>query len=168
MVQPSLFTFSCNCVVPSECNNLGPYHHTNAAYNLEEIFPNPLTTRFYLHVTAASLCWKRESSHYAVEGLNRHTSTKSRMIVFDNDSVKIHNVSNWLGDTNNIIYVTGTIVHELGHAYGVEDHYDIHYFDARDDCLWGYNHDDEDINDHLQMCSVCYSTIRDNTSVNHS
>ncbi len=165
----------CSCVNYNGCSNSGPYHHTNAAYNLDSIFPDCPTTKFQLHLTASKLCYIKGTTHTSVKGLNRSTRNSngdivaSSMIVRDSDYVdEDSNVASWLGNTSNITWVSKTLTHELGHAYDVDDHYGIRYMDARDNCIWGYNKDNETVAYNLQMCSVCYSTIRDNTTVNHS
>lgn len=70
-----------------------------------------------------------------------------------------------LGATN----YTGVCSHEIGHLYGVTDHYNTIYGDDRDNCMWGANYSNESVINNMLICNTCKNTITNNKSrYNHS
>ncbi len=75
----------------------------------------------------------------------------------------------WMGNYENVLWVSKTVAHEIGHLYGVEDHYGVVYGDDRDNCIWGKNKEDESVCESFSMCETCYNTIKNNNGLfNHS
>ena len=67
------------------------------------------------------------------------------------------------GETNPYAYARMTLVHELGHIYHVEDHYDLaDSSNYNPDCIWGDNRYDYDIASICSTCSTCHNTIINN------
>ena len=66
------------------------------------------------------------------------------------------------------------IIHELGHLYGVDDHYDATVgpndsLGRSDNCIWGINKDDPNVNSNYTMCSYCTSVLKEHCgNFNHN
>ncbi len=130
------FNALCHHAGASACSNAGPYHHSNAVLMCNSVFPRPrpYVNGLELYIDCTKMCYVNpDNSHQAILGmafLNTNT-----ILVRDNDYTKYVDVQNWLGDTQHTQYVTMTMVHEIGHLYGVSDHYDVALGDDRDYCI---------------------------------
>ncbi len=123
-----------------------------------------------MHITAARLCaaytnpTTNVTSHERVFGYRGGIAGYDHIIVQDYDYTldDVYDVDNWLGNSTEIAYVSKTVAHEIGHLYGVEDHYNTLYGTDKDNCIWGYNKDVWNVANELEMCSDCYEIIREN------
>ncbi|MBQ7013729.1 MAG: hypothetical protein IJN11_07440 [Oscillospiraceae bacterium] len=171
------FNTLCTCRDKATCITTTP-HCTNAQHNLDELFSNiPNSGGYFLHITAARLCLAytnpatNVTSHEEVYGLRGGWAGYDHMIVQDYDYTKTdeYTVTNWLGNSTEITYVAKTIAHEIGHLYGVEDHYNTTYGTDKDSCIWGKYKDVYTVADTLRICSDCSATIYQNRDrFNHS
>lgn len=150
----------CTHTTDANCNNNGPYHCSNCKVIKNSIFPlpRPNLNGVEMYITATKLCSKDGTTHHG-NIMGMHYSSNHTMIVRDTDYTYQSVIS--LYDYY-IKRVCKTVAHEIGHAYGVADHYNTVYGDDRDNCIWGSNKDDKDICENLTICSTCRQTILDN------
>lgn len=153
----------CTHTVNSDCawngNSSDAYHHSNCDVLHDTLYPHPYSTNYIdMHITAARMCVYENGQHLKVYGV-RYNGCNT-ILVRDSDHVRISNVG--LGDTTHFNWVTATIIHEIGHIYGVEDHYETPYNDSRDNCIWGYNKDTSAVVSTPIICSDCRQTILSN------
>lgn len=56
-----------------------------------------------------------------------------------------------------------TVIHEMGHMFGTDDHYKVFEWNlGRDGCIYGYNGVKCDDPEALKLCSVCHTVIMNN------
>lgn len=154
----------CSHAPDSQCNNSGPYHHTNVHYIKSVLCPVPDSEVYGLemYITTTNLCGVgTDGTHNYSVGVNFNHG--EFMIIKDNDYVLVNGVTNWLGDTSNIQNVAKTIAHEIGHSYYVKDHYDVTYGDKRDYCIWGAEKKNSNVIQNVIMCSDCSAIIQQNS-----
>ncbi len=108
-----------------------------------------------MYITATRLCSKDGTTHQD-NIYGTHYSSNHTMIVRDTDYINQNVVS--LYDYE-IYLVCKTVAHEIGHAYGVADHYNTVYGDDRDNCIWGRNKNNPDVYEDLVICDECRQTI---------
>lgn len=154
----STYDAFCTHTTNTLCNNLGSLHHTNAQVIKNYLYPNPRPLSNYadLYVTSTRICSKNSGVHNSLNGIC--FTTDKCMLVRDTDYTKSYYSSASL----DMYYVSATLVHEIGHLYGVTDHYNTYYGDARDDCMWGYNHTQYNIVSRFQICDGCRAVVSAN------
>ncbi len=157
----STFDALCSHAANSACNVNGPFHHTNCGYMTYHLYPNSRQRPYGLemHITAVKMCAAEAGQHFLVDGVT--APDYGTLIVRDNDYANVGGVSNWLGDTEHTQYVVQTMIHEIGHLYGVQDHYN-NSLGAKDNCIWGFNKDSALVISKISMCSDCRSVIETN------
>lgn len=167
---PNIQNGKCTCTIDTNCDdstvsNLKQYHHTNMTnILLRRPLPN-MAESFTIVYTGYTTC--KENSHAgALYGL----AYPSRGLM---------GISNSLGNTQE----TKTLVHEVGHMYGVIDHYDDEEDDDNvkttnylnltvgpwydDDCIYGRNK--ATVASSLTICEGCRRTIEANAAdFNHN
>ena len=144
------------------CKNSGPYHCTNRSVIKNDVFPSPNITSegYQMHFTAVRLCNNNSNgTHGSINGTH---FSDGFILIRDTDYTKQTDVLN--PSYCDVVYVAKTVAHEIGHAYGVQDHYNVHYGDGRDDCIWGYNKEDSEVAGNLTMCAACRVQIMMNVN----
>lgn len=154
----------CSHASNSQCTNTGPYHHTNCGYMLSELYPDgrELVYGLELHFTAVKLCAveSKFGEHIVVNGVT--DCNEGTIIVRDMDyTMGNYNVQNWLGDTFHNAGVVAVTAHEIGHLYGIKDHYDASNT-KNDMCIWGHYSYTHNVMDQLLICDDCRATIQAN------
>lgn len=156
----------CQHVSNQYCSNDGPYHCTNSGVIREDVFPlsGISSTPYQMHITATRVCNMNSNKvHGSINGM--HYSDKF-ILIRDTDYSKMNAQTDLTLYTTK--YVAKTVAHEIGHAYGVEDHYSS-VDDGNPVCIWGYYKDRDDVVDQLKMCLECQMKIMSNASrYNHS
>ncbi len=160
----SNFKDICGHTTNANCSNSGPLHHTNYHVIRDDVIPSLSSNAIDMHVTAVKMCRVSDGSHEElIPGVN---FGKERIIVRDTDYTIQTNVLN--PSYCDVIFYARTVAHEIGHSYGVQDHYSSPT-DGSPNCIWGYNRSRNDVADNLYMCSVCRVTIMQNANnFNHS
>ena len=153
------------------------YHNSNINNIRYDFFDdysyNPLEKAVVI-LTAGKMCNYTASTHQTINGI--HYSLDNQMLVRDYDYTKsIYDYVNVIErgldtyDLNHIDYATKTLAHEIGHCYGIADHYGTYYGDARDYCIWGYYKETPSVVNNLNICSDCRQTLLNNANnYNHS
>lgn len=159
----SYFNDICGHAINSNCSNSGPLHHTNYHVIKNDVMPTLSSNAIDMHVTAVKLCRVRNGEHgELIPGVNFGES----IIVRDTDYTIETGVLN--PSFCNVVFYARTVAHEIGHSYGVQDHYSSPT-DGSPNCIWGYNRSRDDVADNLYMCSACRVTIMQNANkFNHS
>ncbi|MBE6856780.1 MAG: hypothetical protein E7500_05050 [Ruminococcus sp.] len=158
------FDSLCDHCSASLCSNEGPFHCTNATVVKEDIFlsANNVRNAVQLHITATSLCAENNISHFGINGVCYPLSTDQCLIVRDYDYTLVDepliNLTQY-----EVTMAQKTLAHEIGHLYGVEDHYSSIY-DGDPNCIWGFNKDNENVASRLMVCSACRETINANAN----
>lgn len=145
----------CSCYTNAQCAKSSTYHHTNYHRVRSECLGNPSSNTIELLLTAHNYCRVSNGSHGTVFGVC--FPNKNQLICMDYDLED--------GKDNDIdyYYARATIVHELGHLYGVEDHYGNGTPDGEnDDCIWGDNRKRYEVSKDIKICTTCYNTIKAN------
>lgn len=137
-------------------------HHTNV-YNVRNDFFNitnfDTSNCIAVYVSCGKFCEENLPGHNLYDGC---TFPYDNLIEFrDNDYVY---TGTGLGDIKNINYASEVLAHEIGHLYGLRDHYNTMYGDERDNCIWGYNNDEKKVRENLLVCSSCRTTIMSNAN----
>lgn len=155
----------CMHVSDQYCSNSGPYHCTNSGTIKEDVLSKTdITSQGYqMHVTAVRVCNVANRLHGSINGM---WYSDGFIVIRDTDYTKETDVLN--PSFCDVIYYAKTVAHEVGHAYGVQDHYSSET-DGTANCIWGYNKEDEAVANSLLMCSACRVTIMQNgNNFNHS
>lgn len=143
------------CVCDDNCNNLsvfwgGSYHHKNVNKMLTQV-PDP-DTSLYINAlfTGHATCYDINGTHSLGGLLGLSNQLYGGFIICN------------YGSLNDLIK---TIAHELGHNYGVSDHYDNDKLlpGQSHDCIWGKNRFNEDIMNNLVVCSFCKDILSKNS-----
>lgn len=156
----------CQHCYANECKNYSTLHHSNWV-NVLSTYPNATSNSISMFLTPHMLCFASDSSHSLCRGGSDRSTNK--IVVRDDDYDSIE--SNYNPDTHTALtyMVCSTIAHEIGHLYNVTDHYNTYYGDDRDNCIWGYNNYNIDINRQMKMCDNCKETLKNNSSkFNHT
>lgn len=151
----------CQHVSNQYCSNSGSYHCTNCGVIKSDVFPSSNITSegYQMHITAVRLCHQSTSkSHISIDGMHYPSGF---IVVRDTDYTKETDVRN--PSYCDVVYVSKTVAHEIGHAYGVTDHYSS-VTDGNPNCIWGYNRNDPTIAENLTMCSACRIKIARNSA----
>lgn len=155
----------CLHVSNAYCNNSGPYHCTNCGVIRTDVFAYPRNNdHIDLCLMAVRLCSVSSSgNHNSLNGI-AYTNDLA-LIVRDTDYTK----SYYSNNSTDVAHASATIIHEIGHLYGVSDHYNTYYGTDRDYCIWGYYHNTFDVASNEEVCDVCKNIIQQNASrFNHS
>ncbi len=151
----------------SECKNYSTLHHSNIC-NIFSSFPDATSNSTSLFLTPANLCMVNSNGQHGIYyGATNVTNNKIVVRDYDYDTSE----SSYNPDTHNALtyMVCSTIAHEIGHLYNVADHYNIHYGNDRDNCIWGYNYDNIDVSRQMKICDNCKNTLKSNSSkYNHT
>lgn len=164
----------------THCSNGGTLHHTNADTNLNALFGSKNTMNCqYMYITAAKMCMVYNGRHSGLNGLKQ--SLSGNLCVVDTDYVDpdnhyrdhgifVGNGYTWgLGDYEHIYWVSKNAIHEIGHLYGIQDHYFDPATDPYPDCIWGTNRDDYEVVVDNKICPNCLATLKANANrFNHS
>lgn len=145
----------CMHVSNPYCKNSGPYHCTNCAVIKNDVFPIPNNDMdgYQMHFTAVKLCNNNSNgTHGSINGMHYPGE-----FILIRDTDYLHESHLYYGDYS-VTYVAKTVAHEIGHAYGVQDHYSSPD-DGNPYCIWGYYKDKEQVADNLTMCAACRVTI---------
>lgn len=142
-------------------------HHTNEFKVRDDFFSKTgfnTSNCVAVYLSCGIFCHGNNSAHHTANG---STFTAYDFLeVRDSDYVR-YNTS--LADTKYINYTSEVLAHEIGHLYGVLDHYNTEYGDSRDNCIWGKNMYNESVAQNLSICSTCRETIMANAdNYNHS
>ena len=142
----------CACYSNTQCDN-GTHHHSNAQV-YRNSFPNPTNAKTaHWLITAAFIC--DNNPHH---GLNGVTWTNSRKIISCDYDYKVP--SSEKGD-DVIAFASKTAIHEIGHLYGVADHYSV-LPDQYPNCMWGSNHSKYTVASYNKTCLRCATTLSNN------
>lgn len=147
---------TCNHCSYLYCSNEGPYHHNNGIYLRDSVSTLSSLYTAVLILTSTPMCSASNYSHGTILGVAN--KGKSRISVYEHD-VKTELAKDFVHSTR------ATIAHEIGHLYGVADHYNIEYGDERDNCIYGANKNEKSIRNGMKMCSTCQETIKANKSL---
>ncbi|MGN0621977.1 MAG: hypothetical protein ACI4I9_08920 [Porcipelethomonas sp.] len=147
----------------SECNNSSPSmpsikHHTNV-YNVMNQIPNATSNYAVMLLTPNRLCSRKSTTHKNIIGAT--WSASNRLIVSDMDYVHFKDYAETFSKSRTE-YGRYNMVHEIGHLFGVGDHYDRSYGEDKDNCIWGINRFDYEIYSKLKICSDCQQTLNAN------
>ncbi len=152
------FNHECLHISEYNCGNGYTYHCTNYTkikndeFSAADNYQNGVA--FYL--TSAKLC--RRDSNYLHGYVNGVTFGNRKCIIArDYDYTYLY----YSDPANDYVYVSGTIVHELGHMYYVTHHYE----NGVTDCIWGHNHNSYDVKKYIKVCSICAATIQSNADL---
>lgn len=138
-------------------------HHTNV-YNVMNQIPNSTTNYAVMLLAPNALCFQDTNQHKGVAGKCWPASKK--LIVQDWEYIVDDDYSTNIKDFDCVAY---EMVHEIGHLYGVQDHYNNSYGVEKDNCIWGKNKYDENIYRSLIMCDDCSQILKNNKSkFNHT
>lgn len=138
-------------------------HHTNG-FNVMNQLPNA-TTNYAVMLLSPNRGCCQDYKHIIFEGVC--WQTLKELIVGDFDYV--YDEYSATTHTAPYDYVAYNMVHEIGHLYGVKDHYDKSYGESVDNCIWGLNKNDPDIYKNLTVCSRCLQILKNNKSkFNHT
>lgn len=163
-----LYDYYCGHCSNNDCSNTGSLHHTNTYVIKNDlyVFPHDSRNAAYVYLTPVKLCAAPSTGHHEIYGI---TDTANKiMTVRDYDYVLQTEITN-MGEYD-VTFVCKTLVHEIGHLYGVKDHYNDPDEDKDDaNCIWGSNKDKKDVAAGLKICSTCRQTILDNADrYNHT
>lgn len=147
---------TCNHCSYLYCSNDGPYHHNNIIYLMNSVstYSNLVTASLIL--TASPLCAVDNNFHFYVNGVSSYLT--KRITVMEHD-VEPEEGERFVHNTR------ATIAHEIGHLFGVVDHYNIEYGDERDECIYGAKKEDKDVTNGMKICENCRATIKANKSL---
>jgi hypothetical protein len=164
----------CNCFTLCEeelSDGTIRYHHKNQDAILSNLPNGNASTHFNMLFTGHKTCDNYvEINHETSEVTEYETcngsgagavanSLNHRMAIFYTDDIN--------NNTENIVI---SIAHEIGHMYGIWDHYNEHknthaYRQHIDDnCIWGDNVYDEIVLDELLICEYCTFVLHHNYS----
>ncbi len=162
--ETNIFSSLCQHAPSTSCRNSGPYHHTNCEYIKDGVFPRPrpFVNGVEVYMVSHQLCYVADTGYHQDNIFGMTYPGLMTMVVRDYDYSMVSNVNNWMGDTSHIDYISKTLAHEIGHLYGIEDHYDIIFGTDRDNCIWGFNKGDSTVTSGLIMCNACRSVIMEN------
>lgn len=153
----------CHHTIDEWCNNDGALHHTNYHIMKRNIMPTLSENAIDLHITAVRLCRVKNGSHGQVNGVNFNGEC---IIVRELDYIKETNVLN--PSYCDVMHYARVVAHEIGHSYGVQDHYSSPT-DGSPNCIWGYYRENTNVAENLLMCSACRVTIMQNgNKFNHT
>ncbi|MEE0186710.1 MAG: hypothetical protein U0I40_09760 [Oscillospiraceae bacterium] len=151
----------------NECKNYSTLHHSNIC-NILNSFPDATSNSTSLFITPANLCMVKSNEQHAIY-YGATNVNNNKIIVRDYDYDSSGSSYNPDAHTALTYMVCSTIAHEIGHLYNVTDHYNAYYGDERDNCIWGYYHNDYDINRQMKMCDNCKEILKNNSSkFNHT
>lgn len=146
---------SCHNKDDTLCLNSSTYPCTNFFLNRSTCLGSKSTTSAELLLTAHYLCGYSDGSHTKVRGVT--FPTLNQIISMDYD------IADGQNDNIDYYYARATLVHELGHLYGVADHYDNGTpAGENDNCIWGDNRRTHGVASNIRICTTCYNTIRAN------
>ncbi len=168
---PNHPTTCCSCRTLCYNSSNGLYHHTNQKKIMDSFSPADPSTKFLMVITGNKTCLHDTSSGACLGngnwGICYHGSTSS----FPFPSVRIGVFTADQSSTSYDYRIRLTIVHEIGHMYGVPDHYDIDVpllEGQNHKCLWGYNREDDDVLQSFMMCDYCKNIWNNHaTEYNH-
>ncbi len=141
----------CWCTTDNGCSNTSGYHHTNAQYFIDHSMEiSCINIKMNVHLVGSRLCIKDSGQHKNIYGLNE-PNYKSAL-------VQDAEITNGDGETYSIF--DEVLVHEIGHFYNVEDHYN--QINNHPNCVWGRYCQMEYVATHLPICSNCQKTLKDN------
>ncbi len=145
----------CKCYTNSQCEK-GISHHNNA-----EIFRNSFSSPTSSNsatwlITATSICGHNgtSGSHH---GLNGVAWSERKILTCDYD----FKMDEGHPEYDPYAFATKTAIHEIGHLYGVSDHYTI-LPDQYPDCVWGSNRNSYEIAKGMKTCPRCNQAIKNN------
>lgn len=148
----------CSCVNGNDCFNEN-LHHNNVLTLKNDLPPYDPSKQATLYLTASKLC-NNTSNHHNVYGIR--WSGDNVIVMCDSDYRKSHVGEN----TSPYAYTRSTMVHEVGHLYNVQDHYDLTSTTVYNpNCTWGDNYDEYYIRNSCSICSICASIIRNNADM---
>lgn len=146
----------CKCVTNTQCEN-GNRHHSNAeTFKNSFVSPTSSNSATWL-ITASYICGHNgtSGSHHGLNGVT--WSSQRKMVTCDYD----FKMQEQHPDYDPYVFATKTAVHEIGHLYGVTDHYTV-LPDQYPNCIWGLNHNVYDISKKLTTCTRCKTTLSNN------
>ncbi len=150
---------SCTCKGTSEdpdgenaCFN-GDLHHNNIQSFINSAPYYDSNNEYMAYITVAQLCTNNRGYHHYVYG---STSNSNKTIVMrDTDYCRSHtNIGNACA------YARKTFVHEVGHIFGIVDHYNTKTNTIKDDCIWGFNHNSPSVVANCAICPSCIYTLQ--------
>lgn len=148
----------CTHCTNANCSNSGPYHCTNSGVIKADVISkaDSVTNAYQMHVAAVRVCNKSNGNHGSINGMHYSSGF---MLIRDTDYTHPYTGPN--ASYCDVKYYAKTVAHEIGHAYGVKDHYSApsELGSGWDDCIWGYNKEKDDVVKELKMCMVCKQTI---------
>lgn len=146
----------CTCYSNEQCATKGTSHHTSA-YTLQEDYMGlPPTSSISYLLTTHNICLVDYPYHIEINGI---TFTDTNQII----SKDYDNENDGLNDDIDYYYARATLVHEIGHLYGVEDHYGNGTTSGENDnCIWGDYRNNPSVVSKLSICTNCYNTIHSN------
>lgn len=146
----------CRCVTNTQCEN-GNRHHSNAeTFKNSFVSPTSSNSATWL-ITASYICGHNgtSGSHHGLNGVA--WSGQRKMVTRDYDFT----VPNSEKGEDIYAFASKTAVHEIGHMYGVTDHYSV-LPDQYPKCIWGSEHNKYIISSALITCTRCNTTLSNN------
>ncbi len=143
----------CPCYNDTQCASSSTYHHTNYYRISSSCLGSKSTTSAEMLLTGHLHCRVKNGSHGTVRGVC--FTANDQLICMDYCKKIINNIDYY--------YTRKTIIHELGHLYGVADHYGNGTpAGENDNCIWGDNRENDNVLKNMSICTTCYNTIRAN------
>ena len=162
-------TTCCNCRTLCYNSANGLYHHTNQEKMMSGFSTVNPSTKFLMVITGNKTCLHNASTGecrgFGNQGICYFGSNAA--FPFPQTRIGIFNADQ--SSTANDNLVTKTIIHEIGHMYGVPDHYNgITHIGQADNCIWGKNKDTSTVATNLVMCPYCKNIWNNHaTEYNH-
>lgn len=133
----------------------GTYQHSNYLYFADSLPSFDSNNECALLLTTSNLCYVKDGEHGFAYGLA--TPSEMNIISRDSDYCRDHD------DDSPYAYARSTLAHEIGHLYGVQDHYELTSPTVYNpNCIWGANMESYDVLKNCTICSVCANIIKNN------
>lgn len=157
----------CNGAAPDGDENCfnGTLHHNNylsfrnhlLLTDLNSAYDFNPNNMYAIYLTASSLCSNNGGSHHGIYGI--HLANDNIIVASDADYKKEHD------DQNAYAYARSLLIHEIGHAYNVNDHQSGAVLIYNPYCLWGAYSSRYEVITACQMCTVCRDIIYENRNI---
>lgn len=138
----------------------GTYQHNNLNYFVNDTPAYNASNECAVYLTASSICLNSAEEHKFAFGV----ANPSTMFIVSQDS----DYFQYHDDDSPYAYAISTLAHEIGHLYGVKDHYNLDTITVNNpNCIWGDNRESYEILKSCTICTVCKNIIKNNSEKFH-